>query len=376
MNTMLKVVLILLLPGVLATQEAITLRNLENNPGLIPVKLGSAKVREFYHSIIHYYDLNPIITEINKLKTKSYNLEYLISKNAEYLKDTSNYLRILKFVEENAEKKLIEILPHPSRTKRGLINGLGSIFKAVTGNLDANDGERYENLIKQLQQNQNALTNNINTQNTLAISLIDKFNKTVQQINHNEEMLAEKINQISKIVQNHAYRENSNFIKDIMNQLINMFEMIISILQDIENSISFARIGIMHSSVMKTNELKRELESLEIKFKKNQLPIEISLENIPLIEKLIKIDCYILNNKITYILHVPITYSSELNLYHLYSTPIYTGGQFKAIVPRNKYLLKNELYYAFMSDACMKIRPQLYICEQADLFEAKKHQPL
>ncbi|XP_074028409.1 uncharacterized protein [Leptinotarsa decemlineata] len=30
---------------------------------------------------------------------------------------------------------------HPRRNKRGLINGIGSIFKSITGNLDASDGE-------------------------------------------------------------------------------------------------------------------------------------------------------------------------------------------------------------------------------------------
>ncbi|CAH2019428.1 unnamed protein product, partial [Acanthoscelides obtectus] len=64
------------------------------------------------------------------------------------------------------------------RIKRGLINGLGSIFKAITGNLDASDGEKFESLISDLQNDQNKLSEAINSQNTLSVELIDNFNKT------------------------------------------------------------------------------------------------------------------------------------------------------------------------------------------------------
>ena len=45
------------------------------------------------------------------------------------------------------------------RIKRGLINGLGSIIKSISGNLDQNDAEKYDNLIDQLKNNQKILQN-------------------------------------------------------------------------------------------------------------------------------------------------------------------------------------------------------------------------
>ncbi|XP_074026075.1 uncharacterized protein [Leptinotarsa decemlineata] len=278
-------------------------------------------------------------------------------------------------METNVENKLIELIPHPMRNNRGIINGLGSIFKAISGNLDASDGERYEKLIQKLKQNQEKLSSNIIRQNSLAVSLIDKFNNTIQQINHNEKLIEIKINQISEIVKNKVYRENSDFIKDIINQLINMFEIINSILQDIENSISFAKIGMMHPSIMKTKDLLREITDVQNRLKKNQIPVEIRLENIMVIEKLIKVDCYLLNNKITYILRIPITHPIELNLHHLYSIHIPNESHFKAIIPENKYLLKNELYYSFMGDPCMKVLPLFYICDPVELLEIGAKNP-
>ncbi|KAH1028266.1 hypothetical protein HUJ05_001640 [Dendroctonus ponderosae] len=64
---------------------------------------------------------------------------------------------------------------------RGLINGIGSIFKTITGNLDASDGERYEKLITELQTNKKQINHAILRQNSLSLSVIKEFNKTVQQ---------------------------------------------------------------------------------------------------------------------------------------------------------------------------------------------------
>lgn len=49
-----------------------------------------------------------------------------------------------------------------NRNKRGLINVLGSVFKFVSGNLDASDGERYNAAIKELQTNQQNIISHFN----------------------------------------------------------------------------------------------------------------------------------------------------------------------------------------------------------------------
>lgn len=363
--------------SILGLQGKITLRNLDNSPGLIPVKLGTAKVTEYTHTLLHYYDLNSIIMEINRLRNQSISLKQLIGVNKDYTADTANHLKILGFIENRVENKLKEILPQPPRIKRGLIDGLGSIFKSITGNLDANDGERYNQLILQLQQNQNKLASNIHEQNSLSLALIDKFNSTIQQISHNEILLERKIRDIAYMVIESLSKDNLLFINDVINQIITMFESISSILQDIENSIAFTKLGVMHPSIMKTTDLYSELQKLRIATGNNNFPIELTLKNIPLFEKFINIEGYISNNKVTYILQIPITYAYNFEYYHLYSIPIFarSKSQFKAIIPRNKFLIRNELHYAFISDSCTKISSQLHICGKLDLYKNQEDNP-
>ena len=319
--------------------------------------------------------MNTIITEINKLSNQSVVLEQLIKSNKDYSFDSSNYFKILKFIKEKVESKLFEILPHSQRSKRGLINGIGSIFKSITGNLDYSDGELYDKLIRDLQNNQINLAKTAKEQNTLSVALINKFNSTIQQIQHNEKLLGSRIQQISLFVEKQTQRENAVIIKDVANQLINMFEILNSILQDLENSVSFARLQLMHPSIIKISDLYAELKDLQNLVGKDQMPIELTIENTFVLTKFIKISSYILNNKLTYILHIPITHPQNFEYYHLFSVPILSEGQFHAIIPRKKYLLQNELYYAYTSNACQDATPKQVICPSLSIKEAAADSP-
>lgn len=293
----------------------------------------------------------------------------------EYYADVANYLKILKLTQERVENKIKELIPHPKRIKRGLVNIVGSVFKAVTGNLDASDGDHYEKLIQDLQENQNKLAGNIRNQNSISTSVINQFNLTVQQIGRNEELLEKRINQIGMIVQTTTYRENMHFIKDILNQVINLYEIIDSILQDIENSITFTKLKIVHPSIIKINDLYNELKKLEKNIGPNQLPLSVELENIFLFENLIDVDCFILNNKITFLIKIPIVQSNNFDYFHLYSLPILHQGRFKAVIPQDKYLMNNQLHYAHRGNTCKKIQPESYLCDQETLKEVEANSP-
>lgn len=45
-------------------------------------------------------------------------------------------------------------LSHPRRTKRGLINGLGSAISRLTRNMDANDKVRYGEILRKVEANE------------------------------------------------------------------------------------------------------------------------------------------------------------------------------------------------------------------------------
>nr|CAH7743082.1 unnamed protein product [Callosobruchus chinensis] len=317
----------------------------------MPIKLGITKITKSEHLILYSFDVNLVISEVDKVKLKTEEVAKLIRQNFEHYNHSANYLNMLYFLERKVNGKLNDIFPSsydnfPSfsiRIKRGLINGLGSVFKAITGNLDARDGERFESLISELHNNQNEISEAINSQNTLSVELIDNFNKTISQVTHNKLLLENKIKKLSSdLIDTQTYGNNSILLTDTITEIINLYQGIISILRDIENSISFAKLGTMHPSIIKPSYLIKALNSMAPKPLAGQLPIEVTLDNIPVFEKLIKISCYTVHRKVIYILHVPIVYPSQFEYYHLYSIPIFHKSQFKVVIPSGKYLVKNE----------------------------------
>lgn len=348
--------------------------NLERNIGILPVKMGTVKLKEYSHNLIHYYDLKILDNEVKKLEIKTNEIKDLLNQNYQNINETSNHFKVINMIKENVETKLSEILPQ-TRQKRGLINGIGSIFKSITGNLDADDGIRYDKLIQQLRDNQVKITGSMKIQSSLSVKLIDEFKIKIQKISNNQNILQERINQITKVI------KESNLevivLKDTLARIINIYEIVLSILQDIENSISFAKLGIIHPSIIKPNDLLNELTLLSKYYNPNQIPIQIKSDHLESIMKILKLKCFIYKNQITYIINVPITFVEDFELFRLYPVPIPTSveGQFKVIIPKSKFIAKNRLDFSFLNAPCIKLNDQQYFCTSEIIESIQKNNP-
>nr|CAH7735655.1 unnamed protein product [Callosobruchus chinensis] len=84
---------------------------------------------------------------------------------------------------------------------------------------------------------------------------------------------------------------------------------------------------------------------------------QIVLDRIMLYQCLLLTDSAKLfgNNKITFILSVPIVHSQLFDLFRLYPIPIYLQSKFITIIPKETYLIKNELHF---DDSCAEITPK------------------
>lgn len=94
--------------------------------------------------------------------------------------------------------------------------------------------------MNEMKKTQNKLIEQINKQYSIDNEIIQKFNSAVTNMRHNEILLSSKLMQLEKIVSD----TNILFAKDIFDQLLHLFNMIINILQDLVNSITFCQINI------------------------------------------------------------------------------------------------------------------------------------
>lgn len=117
-------------------------------------------------------------------------------------KEYTNSLTSIHTLETRIEEQISQILPmyNMKRSKRGLLNPLGSFIKCITGNMDQTDAENIDQKIRLLQDNQNRLKSDAINQITLMESTIDKFQGLISNITHNEIILRSRIIQIEQSI--------------------------------------------------------------------------------------------------------------------------------------------------------------------------------
>lgn len=105
-------------------------------------------------------------------------------------------LTILKLNE--LQNKLNSIKPF-KRPKRGLIDGLGTAVKFITGNMDAQDAQNLNSQIEKLKADQFNTEVTIEKQHNLNVQMIQRFRNLTLHIN-NEQNIKSYLNKISNSI--------------------------------------------------------------------------------------------------------------------------------------------------------------------------------
>ncbi|KAK9751615.1 Baculovirus F protein [Popillia japonica] len=250
-----------------------------------------------------------------------------------YITEMHNYRYIIDHLQEEIENLIEQILPN-HRQRRGIINGLGSIIKVITGNMDQEDAERINQQIQDLQQGQKNNAKVLKKQISLAKNAIVSFNNTISNLKHNEVILESRILQISKIItesQKYSNRYDIVLQSIVYFQLTNNFSIILRILSEIRTALVFSKINVMHSSIIEPHLFIRDFPS--ITDSQSTLPINPTTANIMILESLIDIKAYQQHSTITFLLEVPLVSKETYDLYHLYSLPIPINSAMKFIIP-------------------------------------------
>lgn len=92
-------------------------------------------------------------------------------------------------------KDRFDIINVKERSKRGLIDGLGTIIKTITGNMENIDAQEINKLISTIQLNQHDIKT-LDSQHTLNQNMIDRFDNITNYINKERGALQEFINSL------------------------------------------------------------------------------------------------------------------------------------------------------------------------------------
>lgn len=366
-----------------------TITTLTDNPGLYPLNLGNALVKASDWTLFKTIDYTPLISNykiirlsilrtIGLLKDQNFSFNNQHADNSKHIiMNHNNQLSILNQYVSKTDKLIDQLFPHNNiRIKRGLIDGVGHIFKFLTGNLDSTDGKRYDQLIEKLiksDQNQNdILMEQAHVLNDTLSTVID--------LGKSQELLNNNLNKI--ILNNKKIQETlaTLSIGNALNEAIQSMQLLIDYWMELETSITFAQNYQLHISIIDNQELLEQLKEISKSLsltsthghKLFKLPYEVNVNNLRLYESIITIKAYQKENVITFVLEIPlISQDIEYQLNQLIPFPIYISqDQFRMIVPTYLTILFNKLFSIPINiDNCKSISINNYFCSPTNKIE-------
>ncbi|XP_044752899.1 uncharacterized protein LOC123312503 [Coccinella septempunctata] len=204
---------------------------------------------------------------------------------------------------------------------------------------------------------------NLNAGISLTGEVIENFNKTISVLRNNQKTISSQLEGISGKFD----QLSDNFymyiqIKNLMDQIGISISIIIELIDEIENAISFSRLGILHHSIIKFSELYSIINKTKNLYGSSNL-IFVDEREYHRFYELIKVDAYFVEFRIVFVLHFPIVHPEPFSHYHLFSIPTINNT---IIIPKNTYLTSNEKWYQYASSPCIDLH-SLYYCENDKL---------
>lgn len=143
---------------------------------------------------------------------------------------------MLKAKLNQAQIKLNALTPY-KRSKRRLINGLGSLVKIVTGNMDANDAKEISDQLNKIKEDTKVANDNLERQEIFNNEILIRFENITDHIN-NEQTLIKKC---FESAQNTIYKQlnlHDRLLDKIqyLNRLNYNIELLLNHLSDITES--------------------------------------------------------------------------------------------------------------------------------------------
>lgn len=343
---------------------ALHLQKIEKNPGLLPIKEGQALVSHDSWTFIKVLDLRYLYQE----------LEFNINSYTRLREQVRNYFNIKifdsDFMVSEAQtdyfmnitiSKYKQLIPS-ARSKRGLINPLGSFIKTITGNLDNDDAVMYEKLIQEMKTKQNVLDKKM----TIVTEMVGTFTKIANSTKGNFIQIEENIQEITRSLNESKLSQSSNKIIHIYDAFIHNFQTLYLRLNEIETAIAFAKVDILHQSIIDTDEFIVILREIE---KSDKLVFPVNAENVVKIEQCIEIKAYIKQNQIKLIMHIPLVRNETFNYFKLIPLPIHNeiNGLTSLILPKYPYVLVKGLKAKPLSQPCREVDEARFLCLDNDV---------
>lgn len=342
--------------------EEIILETLDNGPGILPFKLGPARIITHYHSFLQTVDLDNIRTNLEMVKIQINSFKPQLNNKTLSLYDPHVQYLTTKLEKLSDQLKSFE----PNRSKRGLIDGLGSVIKSISGNLDYTDALRYDSAIKTLQESENKIINEINNHMSLNKQWVLHGSDAIAKLVLNQKKIESIVN---NILISDARHETSlvkyAHLAQLLIILSDNIDYLHSELISLENMLAFIRVKSTHHSMINYQTFRDMIDRLNKLYRKEEI-LEIHFRDY---FDIVKPGYYYKNNNIVLVYQIPIVYPETYNLFKLSLAP---NGDNKILLPSFPYVAIHDKGFMYIEAECPKAN-QWYLCEDKPNHQFGEH---
>ncbi|CAG9133161.1 unnamed protein product [Plutella xylostella] len=270
---------------------------------------------------------------------------------------------------------IAHLMPNPVK-RSAWFGGIGTVFKHVFGTLDQNDAARYDDAINLIQGDQTKIASIMKNNILVTNSVLQNYKDTFNVINVNEAKLKISLDKISTLLSNLTLVSNKLLYRAAINDVFSLLESSLLTLsfkiEDVVNSIALISSNVLHPSVITPAELYEDLVKTHHHIPTSKhLPIDLYLQNMNTLINISKLLCYYMDNKVVFVLKIPLVSNKIYNLYHSIPLPLPHNlnltDSFVMIVPTYKYIAVtlDKTRYSNFDDLqhCKHMINQNYICE-------------
>lgn len=359
----------------------------EHQPGILFEPIGEVKITNSNWKLITFVNikslnenfyrvsqLNQIIeNDCHKIGPKS-NDQMLCAKigtlNKIYIPKIKQKLETIKHLIGHKENI------YSKRMKRGWFDVIGKGLKVIFGTLDIDDAQFYNDKINDFQSNEESLAHTIKDQSTIVKSAISNFNQTISMLSHNEEVLVSNLEGIATSIQQKEF-----YIKQLNEELTlgNYFLLIESLIHKLvlevntlTEGILLAQRGLLHPDILTPKEILDALIKIQPHLKnKLSFPIDLTIDNIYLLMKVIEVECFYLTNNLIFNIIIPLVDFTTFQVNNIIPFPAeYQTDQnlYIYIQPHIDYIALDENKRNFVTwtqnqfDKCKALMNKKYIC--------------
>lgn len=246
--------------------------------------------------------------------------------------------------------------------------------------MDEDDAIKYNNAIQALNNSNKKFASLIKDHIIMTNTALNHYNETLNVISTNEARLNDAIDSLITSFKN-ASEINSKLYAEIkLNEMYNELSSSLLTLsfkiENVVNAIMFTKSHSIHPSVLTPTQLYNELvDNVRNLDKHKELPVSLSLNNIHTIIDVAKLLCIYVNNKIVYIIKIPLVNRIEYSLYKSIPIPIPHDNQqpnsYAMVLPNCKHVAissDKNTYICFSNlRECIIVGNEIFICNNVDV---------